>query len=113
MDFPVFDSRDIRCKQPYGAVPCGTTVTLTLYPSAEEQFTACTLVITGEFAGTREEIPFALSTSEEGAPLFSGSFTAGGKPELMWYCFSFTRADGSTVWLGKNGYCKDDEAAAW
>jgi len=113
MDFPVFNSRDLRYKQPYGAVPCGTSVTLSLRPSAEERFTACTLVITGEFAGTRAEIPLALSTTEEGTPLFSGSFTASGKPELMWYCFFFTREDGSIVWLGKNGYCKDGEAVAW
>ena len=113
MDFPVFNSRDLQYKQPYGAVPCGTSVTLSLRPSAEERFTACTLVITGEFAGTRAEIPFALSTTEEGTPLFSGSFTASGEPELMWYCFRFTRENGEIVWMGKNGYCKDGEAVAW
>ena len=113
MDFPVFDSRDSRCKQPYGAVPCGTEITLTLYPRTEEQFTSCTLVMTGEFAGTRIEVPFSPSTTEDGQPLFSGCVAASPQPELMWYCFRFTREDGSVVWFGKNGYCNEGDAAAW
>ena len=113
MHFPVFDSRDSRCKLPFGAVPCGTTVTLSLRPLAAEGFRGCHLVVTGEFAGTREEIALSPAGKEGGCALFTGSFTAGEKPELMWYCFRFTRADGSVVWLGKNGYCGDGEAVAW
>ena len=56
MDFPVFDSRDSRCKLPFGAVPCGTTITLSLRPLAAEGFRGCHLIVTGEFSGTREEI---------------------------------------------------------
>ena len=113
MDFPVFDSRDSRYKQPYGAVPCGTTVTLSLRPLAAEGFRGCDLVLTNEFAATREEIPLPMTGTEDGCTVFSGSCTVSAEPELIWYCFRFTREDGSVVWLGKNGYCGDGEAAAW
>lgn len=113
MDFPVFDSRDSRCKMPFGAVPCGTTITLTLRPSAAEGFRVCTLVVTSEFLDTREEVVFPLLGVEQERTLFSGHYTAAAQPELMWYCFRLTREDGSVVWLGKNGYCGDGEAIAW
>ena len=45
MDIPVFDSRSELYKTPYGAVPCGTRIDLTLRPLKAEGFTACTLVI--------------------------------------------------------------------
>jgi len=64
MHLPVFDSRDSRCKTPYGAVPCGTEVTLTLYPPAEERFSSCILVFCGEFANTRQEIPLLSSVDD-------------------------------------------------
>lgn len=113
MDFPVFDSRDSRYKQPFGAVTCGTTVTLSLRPLTAEGFHGCDLVVTGEFAGTRQEIALLPVGTEGEHTLFSGSFTVSKQPELMWYCFRFTRKDGSVVWFGKNGYCADGEAAAW
>lgn len=113
MDFPVFDSRDSRCKTPFGAVACGTTITLTLRPSAAEGFCACTLVVTGEFANTREEIKLPLVGTEEDRLCFSGAFTAAAQPELMWYCFRLTRKEGDAIWFGKNGFCEEHEVVAW
>ena len=49
MDIPVFNSRDTAYKTPYGAVPCGTRVTLTLRPLASEEFTSCGVVLYGDF----------------------------------------------------------------
>ncbi len=105
----VFDPRDPRCKTPFGAVTCGTSVTLTLRPLPDEQFTACTLLLWRDFdaAGTQVELP------SPGPGLFHGSFTAPDHPELVWYGFRFTRADGSAVWLGKNGYGPEQELCSW
>ena len=113
MHLPVFDSRDSRCKTPYGAGPCGTEVTLTLSPPAEERFSSCILVFCGEFANTRQEIPLMPAGREGECALFSGSFTAPDRPELGWYCFQFVRDTGETVWLGKNGWCGDHESVCW
>ena len=96
----VFDPRDIRYKSPFGAVSCGSTVSFTLRPLVREQFTTCTLLIWSEFAYHAQEID--LPSPGEG--LFCGTFTVPDAPELIWYGFRFTRANGENIWLGKNGY---------
>ena len=113
MDTPAFSSRDGRYKTPYGAVPCGTAVALTLRPRESEGFTACTLVTYGEFADCRREIPLAPAGTEDGCRLFTGGYAAPGEPELIWYCFRFVRAGGEVVWLGKNGYCGEGQSVCW
>ena len=42
-----FDSRSNRCKAPYGAVPCGTEVTLSLYTESYEAVTRAFVVAHG------------------------------------------------------------------
>ncbi len=113
MDTPAFSSRDGRYKSPYGAVPCGTSVTLTLRPQAAEDFAGCTLVTYGEFADCRREIPLTPGGVEDGCRLFTGGYTAPGEPELIWYCFRFVRACGDVVWLGRNGYCGEGQSVCW
>ena len=88
----VFDSRDIRYKSPFGAVSCGTAVSLTLTP--EPGFSACHLLTFREFADHHEAT--ALSPCPAG---FSGVYTAPDTPELVWYSFRFTRPDGSAAFI--------------
>ncbi len=113
MDFPVFNSRDSRYKQPFGAVPCGTEITLSLHPLTSEGFRGCELILYGEFANERRAVALTNAGTEGDRTLFTGSYTAFDEPELIWYCFRFTRTDGSAVWLGKNGYCGEGEAVCW
>ena len=102
---PVFDPQDSSCKTPFGAAKCGAPVTFTL---RDETYYACELLIHREFAGADEAVP--LPPAEGG---FSGVYTAPDAPELCWYGFRFTRGDGSTVCLGKNGWCAQDALACW
>ena len=102
----VFDSRDPRYKSPFGAVPCGTAVTLTVTP--EETFAACAAVTFGEFAGCRGETPLLPCPGG-----FSGVFTAPDAPELVWYTFRFTRRDGSSAFLGRNGWGGEADRQPW
>ena len=44
----IYDSRDIRCKKPYGAVPSGTAVQFTLRPPHEAGFTRAQLTASFE-----------------------------------------------------------------
>ena len=113
MDTPVFSSRDGRSKSPYGAVPCGTAVTVTLRPQTAEGFAACTLVVYGEFADCRREIPLTPAGTEDGCRLFTGGYRVPDQPELIWYCFRFVRDGGQVVWLGKNGYCGEGQSICW
>ena len=41
----VFDPRCDLCKEPFGAVPCGTAVTFHCRPLATEGFSHCALVL--------------------------------------------------------------------
>ena len=102
---PVFDPQDASCKSPFGAAQCGAEVTFTL---RDETYYACELLVHREFTGADEAIP--LPPAESG---FSGVYTAPAEPELCWYAFRFTRGDGSTVCLGKNGWCGQDALARW
>ena len=113
MDVPVFASRDPRYKTPYGAVPCGTEVCLTLRPPAAEGFSGCTLFIFSEFANRYLEYPLLLAGSEDGCSLFQCSYRVPEEPDLLWYCFRFLRDGDEAVWLGKNGFCGESKAICW
>ena len=119
MERPIFDSRDLSCKAPFGAVSCGRLITFRLYPPGEEAVAAAFLVVHREFAGLREEFPFSVAGEEapvalpESGAAFSLRYRAPEEPELIWYCFRLVRRDGSQVWLGKNGLCGEGQAACW
>ena len=92
---PYFDSRDKRCKEPFGAVAAGTAVHFALQ---DEAYYGCELLVRREFAGAEDVCP--LPPAEGG---FAGSYTAPGNGELCWYGFRLTDGDGRQVWFGKNG----------
>ena len=102
----IFNSRDTKYKSPFGAVSCGTAVSFTVTPGPD--YCACSLVTYGEFADLRAETP--LSPCPEG---FTGTFTAPDTPELVWYTFRFTRTDGGSVFLGRNGLGGGDDRQPW
>ena len=103
--FPVFDPRDAACKSPFGAAACGAEVFFTL---RDGDYYACELLVHREFAGVDEVCP--LPPAEGG---FSGIYTAPQEPDLCWYAFRFTRADGSTVCYGRSGWCGQDALVRW
>ena len=108
MDRLIFDSRNSQYKTPFGAVPCGRPITLTLFPPAD-----CAgggLVAHLEFAGQTLEYPLSPVSGDEG---YTVTYPAPAEPELIWYCFRLERRDGSQVWLGKNGLCGEGQAACW
>ena len=102
---PVFNSRKERYKSPFGAVPCGTEVRF--FVEAEAEFTACVLRCYHEFADKWTGTP--LLPCPDG---FGGVYTAPAEGELVWYTFSLTGKDGSSVCLGKNG-CGGDDRTPW
>jgi len=107
----VFDPRDQRYKSPFGAVPCGTDVAFTLRPLAGEGFTACFLLTRCEFADTTREQP--LTAVGDRGDLFTGTYTAPDRPDLVWYAFRFIRSDGSSVCFGRGGYSSFEHLQRW
>ncbi len=93
-----FHSRDPRCKQPFGAAPCGTQIRLTLLRGEGDDYTAAVAVFDDEFAGHHREFP--LHACEEG---FSATMTVSSGATLLWYYFRLQRPDGSWQDLGKQG----------
>lgn len=102
----IFDSRDTRYKNPFGAVPCGTEISFTLFPGAD--VTACTMLLFHEFAYMDQELPL----SRDGLS-FSAVITAPLQPELIWYGFRLTYQDGHITYLGKNGLGSRDAMLCW
>ena len=109
----IFDSRDPRYKTPYGAVPCGRRITLTLRPDLTEDFTACSLLLFEEFAEAYWEVALSPAGEEEGRKLFTGSYDTPDQPELIWYGFRLRRENGEELWLGKNGLGPEKDMARW
>ena len=90
-----FDSRDLACKSPFGAVSCGTEVSFAVFCSPEEEIIGGELRIFEEFAGKNRTVPLH---TDGGA--FRCVYTAPNEPELAWYGFSLTRRSGGIVDLG-------------
>lgn len=85
----LFDSRDLRCKTPYGAVPSGTTVQLTLRPYRTSAFSRA--ILTARFESRpRDEVVhiFLPWTGLDGdRDLFSGALPTEDYVGLVWYSF--------------------------
>ena len=109
----VFDPRCILCKDPFGAVSCGTMVSFHCRPLAKEGFTHCALILRHEFSGRTQTIELAPTEAAADRMHFSAAVVAPQEPELIWYHFSFWRDDGSGCVLDKTGYRSDEPSAPW
>lgn len=91
-----FNSRDPACKSPFGAAPCGTEVSFSVFAGPEE-VTGGQLLLLEEFSGQERAIPM---TWADGA--LRCVYRTPEEPELVWYAFSLTRPDGQVLRLDKN-----------
>ncbi|WP_295580057.1 glycoside hydrolase family 13 protein [uncultured Oscillibacter sp.] len=109
----VFDSRSRRCKDPFGAVPCGQTITFSCRPLAQEDFSHCALVLHHEFSDRLQEVELPCLGPEGERTCFSADVEAPGEPELTWYHFRFWREDGTGCELDRTGYRSDGQCDPW
>ena len=107
-----FDPRDLRCKSPFGAVPCGAAVTFCFRPERGAAITRCELIAHGEFADRWTTLELA-PVFEDGGTVYRGVFTAPDDIELVWYHFRLSWADGGTSCCGKAGLCAWDAVEPW
>ena len=109
----VFDPRCAACKDPFGAVPCGTAVAFHCRPLASEGFTHCALVLDLEFAGETRELELTPEGPAGERACFAGVLTAPAEPDLIWYRFRLWREDGTGCVLDKSGYRSDGGLDPW
>ena len=107
-----FDPRDLRCKSPFGAVPCGAAVTFCFRPERGAAVTRCELLAHGEFADQWTTVELT-PAQEDGHVVYRGIFTAPDDVELVWYHFRLSWADGGTSCCGKAGLCAWDAVEPW
>ena len=100
----VFDPRCTLCKYPFGAVPLGAPVTLHVRPEGREGFVRCALLLRAEFAGEEREWELQAEGWDGERQRFSLTLPAPSAPELCWYAFRLTRADGSIRDLDASGW---------
>jgi len=97
----IYDSRDRRCKTPYGAVAAGTVVQFTLRPRQEDQVTVAHLY--ARFEGRNEEVVTLLmpKAGREGdRDLFRVGLDTGRYVGLVWYTFCLENSQGWKLELG-------------
>lgn len=114
---PAYDSRDLRYKTPYGAVPSGTVVQFTLRPCRAEGFSRAWL--TARFESRENEIrklPMPWTGMELGRDLFRASLDTGDYVGLVWYSFELEGIDGRKRELGHHQltvYQAETAAVSW
>ena len=95
MTQPIYDSRDLRYKSPYGAVPAGTAVRFTLRPPRAAGYSRAWLRARLEF---REDqvitLPMPWTGLELDRDLFSAALETGDYVGLVWYSFRLEGVDG-------------------
>lgn len=109
----VFDSRDLHCKKPYGALPCGEEWSLTCRPLSSEGFTHCSVIIRREFSCHQLETEMPFTGFWEDRACFSLSRLPFQDSELVWYWFRFWRDDGTGCLLDKTGYRSQGTPVPW
>jgi len=109
----VFDSRDIRYKDPFGAALCGQTVTLHCRPLTEDALVSGILILYHEFADTVEKVPLEPIGTEGERTVFRAVFSAPKEGELTWYHFCFYQKDGKEYILDRTGWRDDGHWEPW
>ena len=91
----VYDSRSVRFKSPYGAVPSGTQVTFTLRPLRSEGYSRGKLTARLEQRDNQiitVELPW--TDTDLGRDAFSGVLDTGDYVGLVWYTFQLETITG-------------------
>ena len=116
-DTPIFDSRDPRCKTPYGAVASGVPVRLTLRPWRGDGWSRAFVKARFEFRNDETvTLPMPWAGLDGDRDLFSYELDTAGYLGLVWYSFRLERLDGKCLELPERQLTVYDgtaEVPAW
>ncbi len=101
-DTSIFNPRDTRCKQPYGAVAAGCSLALTLRPLRSAAFSRAEVTLRYEFDRDRTEtVPMPWSGTDWVQDAFSCTVQLGSYVGLVWYSFRLIGLQGREIELGE------------
>lgn len=116
-DPQIFDSRDIRYKNPYGAVASGTPVRFVLRPPRSMGFSHAVLTARLEQRDNEvREILVPWTDLEGDRDLFAVTLVTEGYVGLIWYSFRLAGLDGRSLNLGEyqlTVYDGTEEVPGW
>ena len=114
---PIYNSRDLRYKTPYGAVPCGTRVQFTLRPDRAAGFSHAVLRARLELRENETLcVPMPWTGTQLGVDEFSCILDTEDYVGLVWYSFVLEGLDGRKTELGEyqlTVYDKDEQVPRW
>ena len=117
MSQPIYNSRDLRYKTPYGAVPSGTSVQFTLRPERAAGFSRAVLRARLEMRGDELlTVSMPWVGTKLGVDEFSGTLNIGEYVGLVWYSFVLEGLDGRRKELGEyqlTVYDRDENVPGW
>jgi len=96
----IHDSHDIFYREPFGAVPAGTDITLRIKIYAPFIINSCVLRIWQDGVGERK-VEFDKEGYKDSAQVFKCVASSQSSPGLMWYYF-IIRGGGKTYYYGSN-----------
>ena len=112
-DPQIFNARDARYKKPYGAVPSGTQVKLTLRPPRAMGFSRALLTARFEQrADAVRTVSMPWSGIEGERDLFSAELDTRDYVGLVWYAFRLEGLDGRSLELPERQLTVYDGAEA-
>lgn len=111
MSTVLFDPRSEACKSPFGAVPCRTAVMFCFRPDTAA-IRRVVLLTHCEFADRWTETELC-AAFEDGGTVFRGTYSAPDSPELVWYHFRLSWADGGESCYGAQGHQSWDAVIPW
>ena len=102
------NSHELFYRNPFGAIPCGTEVTLRLRVLEPSPDRVALQVRWEQVLGTTDRITpyaempmFPEEDNQDGSQVFQGSFTVPDTPGLIWYTFTIAR-EGQLFYYGNN-----------
>ncbi|MEM1485078.1 alpha-amylase family glycosyl hydrolase [Oscillospiraceae bacterium PP1C4] len=101
----LYDSRDARCKTPFGAVRTDEAVTFRVFlPISYQLKSPCLLMYQADYWDSPERIPMEFEASDGVQSIYRCIFHAPN-PQLYFYLFEVTGVDGAmTISLGADGF---------
>jgi len=98
----LFNSRDLRCKSPYGAVPSGTAVTFRIRPERKLGVRRAFLHVVLESSGEERRLPLEWEGLEAERDVFSTVLQTEGYTGLIWYAFPL-ECRGGSLYIRREG----------
>ena len=93
------DSHDITYREPFGAVPCGETITLRLKMCSSIALSNIYLRLWRDGAGEKR-MPMHPVMPDDGQMVYEVQFRSPGEPGLLWYYFIIETNHGKVYYYG-------------